>query len=283
MVASMAAVHGCGSVFIHMSKSSCGGNLGFCVNAAAAVLHAVADRFLVNIQTDVVHIFHGGASLVVSESAGSLSSAFLHQALLHDLFIQTNLPEPHLYASQNSVCAGIVDRIALFSEGGWDAFCKTPIASNSVICFRVELPLGAEPTWYGGADNHAAKGLSSPCRGCCSRWDRWRNGNGKSYGNRRILLPSQRSESAGALVPATPGDLGHTNELRGFPLAARGRTHRFRSIQGDERLFRGYPQGLDAELSSPGSRQNGGPSTSCGNRGQDGPAVLSQRPVCPRA
>src|SRR6267142_5966270 len=93
MVASMAAVHGCGSVFIHMSKSSCGGNLGFCVNAAAAVLHAVADRFLVNIQTDVVHIVHGGASLVVSELAGSLSSAFLHQALLHDLFIQTIRPE----------------------------------------------------------------------------------------------------------------------------------------------------------------------------------------------
>jgi hypothetical protein len=31
----------------------------------------------------------GGASLVVSESAWSLSSAFLYQALLHDLFIQT--------------------------------------------------------------------------------------------------------------------------------------------------------------------------------------------------
>src|SRR6266403_2899497 len=90
MVASMAAVHGCGSVFIHVSKSS--RVAGISVNAAAAVLHAVADRFLVNIQTDVVHIFHGGASLVVSESAGSLSSAFLHQALFHDLFVQTIRP-----------------------------------------------------------------------------------------------------------------------------------------------------------------------------------------------
>src|ERR1700674_4418627 len=43
----------------------------------------------------------------------------------------------------------------------------------------------------------------------------------------------------------------------------------FRSIQGDERVFRGYPQGLDAELSSPGSRQNGSPATSCRTRGQD--------------
>jgi len=35
----------------------------------------------------------------------------------------------------------------------------------------------------------------------------------------------------GALVPATPGDLAHTIELRGFRLAARGRTHRFRSFR----------------------------------------------------
>jgi len=36
-----------------------------------------------------LNTLHGGASLVESESARSLSSAFLHQALLHDLFIQT--------------------------------------------------------------------------------------------------------------------------------------------------------------------------------------------------
>jgi len=90
-------------------------------------------------------------------------------------------------------------------------------------------------------------------------------------------------KALGALVPATPGNLAHTIERRGIPLGARGRPHRFRSIQGDERLFRGYPEGLDAEPSSPGSRQNGGPATSGWNRGQDGPAVLSQRPVCPRA
>src|SRR6266581_1056854 len=59
------------------------------MDTPAAILHAVADRFLVNIEPDVIHTLHGGASLVVSESAASLSSAFLHQALLHDLFIQT--------------------------------------------------------------------------------------------------------------------------------------------------------------------------------------------------
>src|SRR3982074_2860123 len=78
----------------------------------------------------------------------------------------------------------VVARAARFSEGGWDAF-KTPTASNSVICFRVELHLEPKPTRHGRTDNHAAKGLSSPCRGCCSRWNRWRNGNGKSDGNRR--------------------------------------------------------------------------------------------------
>src|SRR5438309_4384049 len=62
------------------------------MHSTAHIFHAVADQFLVNIQTDVVHSLHGGASLVVSESARSLSSAFLHQALLHDLFIQTSQP-----------------------------------------------------------------------------------------------------------------------------------------------------------------------------------------------
>src|SRR6266478_3972687 len=128
------------------------------------------------------------------------------------------------------VCAGIVPRAGLFSEGGWDAFSKTPTASNSVICFRVELHLGAEPTRHSGADSRTAKDLSSPCGGRCSRCGRWRNGNGKSDRNRRILLSSQRSESVGALVPAAPGNLAHTIERRGSRLGARGRPHRFRAF-----------------------------------------------------
>jgi len=72
-------------------------------------------------------------------------------------------PEPHLYASQSPVCAGIVFRVALLSEGGWDAFSKTPTASNPVICFRVELHLEPEPTRHSGADSPTAKDLSSPC------------------------------------------------------------------------------------------------------------------------
>jgi hypothetical protein len=57
--------------------------------------------------------------------------------------------------------------------------------------------------------------------------------------------------------------------LRGFRLAARGRTDRFRSSTGDERPFQGDPQGLDVELPSPGSRQNGSPAASRWNRGRD--------------
>src|ERR1700731_3013171 len=68
--------------------------------------------------------------------------------------LPTTRPEPHLYASQNSVCAGIVDRVALLSKGGWDAFSKTPTASNAVICFRVELHLESEPTRHRCADSH---------------------------------------------------------------------------------------------------------------------------------
>src|SRR5260370_41604829 len=60
----------------HVQSQSRGGHRTFCIDTATAVLHAVADRFLVNIQTDVVHSLHVGASLVVSESAGSLSSPF---------------------------------------------------------------------------------------------------------------------------------------------------------------------------------------------------------------
>ena len=60
---------------------ACGGNRSFGVNRATAVLHAVADRLLVNIQPDVIHRLYGGASLV-SLNQRPLSSAFVHQALL---------------------------------------------------------------------------------------------------------------------------------------------------------------------------------------------------------
>src|SRR5712664_3591847 len=95
-------------------------------------------------------------------------------------------------------------------------FSKTPTASNPVIYFRVELHLGAEPPRHRGADSNTANDLSPPSGARESRWDRCRNGNGKRDVNRRTLLPSSRSESVGALLPATPGGLAHAVELRGF-------------------------------------------------------------------
>jgi hypothetical protein len=43
-----------------------------------------------------------------------------------------------LFLDFSWVAADIVDRIALLLKGGWDAFSKTPTASNPVICLRVE-------------------------------------------------------------------------------------------------------------------------------------------------
>src|SRR5450432_4552741 len=60
---------------------ACGGKRSFGVDLATAVLHAVADLPLVNIQSDVIHRFHGGASLA-SLNQRPLSSAFVHQTLL---------------------------------------------------------------------------------------------------------------------------------------------------------------------------------------------------------
>src|SRR5258708_21153056 len=43
----------------------------FGIHLATAVLHAITDLPLVNIQPDVIHRFHGGASFGVSESASA--------------------------------------------------------------------------------------------------------------------------------------------------------------------------------------------------------------------
>src|SRR5437016_14676039 len=105
--------------------------------------------------------------------------------------LPTNRPEPRLYASQDPFAQVSYLVVTLFSEGRWDAFSKTPTASHSVICFRVELHRGAEPTRPSGADSRTAKDLSSPCGDRCPRRGRWRNGKGKSDGIRRLLLSSQ--------------------------------------------------------------------------------------------
>jgi hypothetical protein len=45
--------------------AACGGNRAFGVNPVTTLFDAVADCPLVNIRPDVIHILHGGASLVL--------------------------------------------------------------------------------------------------------------------------------------------------------------------------------------------------------------------------
>jgi hypothetical protein len=86
--------------------------------------------------------------------------------------------------------AGIVARAAIFSEGGRDTFSKAPTASNSVICLRIELPLGPEPAWYSGADSRTTRALSSP-RGTVSDWN-FRTSS--FYGTNFVLMSSNAQQ-----------------------------------------------------------------------------------------
>src|SRR5271166_1170126 len=62
-----------------------GTDLAFLVNLTAGILHAVADRLLVNIQSDVIHMSFEEPPWSLSGSTFPLSSAFVHHALLLDL------------------------------------------------------------------------------------------------------------------------------------------------------------------------------------------------------
>jgi hypothetical protein len=68
---------------------TCGGNRSLGVNPAAAVLHAVADLPLVNIQADVIHRLHGGASLVFLIRSAEFSFFYTKRSSF-DLYIHTN-------------------------------------------------------------------------------------------------------------------------------------------------------------------------------------------------
>src|SRR5271154_5480710 len=67
-----------------------GGKRSFGENSATAVLHAVADLPLVNIQPDVIHRFHGGASLVFLNQRPLSSASSYTKRSSFDLYIQTN-------------------------------------------------------------------------------------------------------------------------------------------------------------------------------------------------
>src|SRR5271157_5559686 len=70
--------------------NACGGKRSFGENPATAVLHAVGDLPLVNIQSDVIHRFHGGASLVFLNQRPLSSACSYTKRSSFDLYIQTN-------------------------------------------------------------------------------------------------------------------------------------------------------------------------------------------------
>ena len=64
------------------------------MDLAGRVLHAIADRLLVNINSDVVHSLSRNLHGSFSESASQLSSAFVTPRAHPRLIIQTIQPEP---------------------------------------------------------------------------------------------------------------------------------------------------------------------------------------------
>jgi hypothetical protein len=52
-------------------------DLAFLLHMTSCILHAVADRFLVNVKSDVVHIVSEEPPWLFSESASPLSSAYV--------------------------------------------------------------------------------------------------------------------------------------------------------------------------------------------------------------
>jgi hypothetical protein len=68
---------------------ACGGKRSFSENLAIVVLHAAADLPLVNIQSDVIHRFHRGASLVFLNQRPLSSARSYTKRSSSDLYIQT--------------------------------------------------------------------------------------------------------------------------------------------------------------------------------------------------
>src|SRR5260370_32944266 len=73
-----------------------GWNRAFPVNLPAAILHTVTDRFFVNIQADVIHTFHGGASLACLCISGLAEFSLCTPSAPPDSYIQTIRQQSYL-------------------------------------------------------------------------------------------------------------------------------------------------------------------------------------------
>jgi hypothetical protein len=64
------------SLYPAIQFASRGTNLAFLVNLTVGILDAIADSFLVNVESDVIHMFFEEPPWLFSESASPLSSAY---------------------------------------------------------------------------------------------------------------------------------------------------------------------------------------------------------------
>src|SRR5271165_902411 len=76
-------------MIIDPAREDRGFHAAFLQDLPARILDEIADRFLVNIQTDVIHTLHEEPPWLFSESTFPLSSAFCTPVLLTRLNIQT--------------------------------------------------------------------------------------------------------------------------------------------------------------------------------------------------
>jgi hypothetical protein len=80
------------SLYPAIQFASHGTNLAFLVNLTTGIFYAIADGFLVNIQSDVIHTSFEEPPWLFSESTFPLSSVFVHHALLLDLALGVSVP-----------------------------------------------------------------------------------------------------------------------------------------------------------------------------------------------
>src|SRR6267378_3831739 len=105
---------------------ACGGKRSFGENLATAFLHAVADLPLVNIQSDVIHRFHGGASFGVSESASA------------EFSFSTPSAPPSTYTFKLIVTEGTKPRRLSARQENTDAGRIRENIYNVSFCFELE-------------------------------------------------------------------------------------------------------------------------------------------------
>jgi len=140
-------------------------------------------------------------------------------------------------------------------------FVRRQLLRTLSFAFGSSFLLGG-PTWYGGADNHAPK-VSPPPAGAVVRDGIAEDGNGK-------VTESEDSSSEPKIRKRWLWYQQHWGSRsyqrpRGIPWQQEAGPTAFAPFK-ETAAISGYTQGLDAELSSPGSRTKWQPLRAAGSR-----------------